>query len=150
MLEGEDNVFFINPLSTKNKIIITSPDDFEKYYPDSKINCFASTGTVDKRIKEILDRDFHYIQHPDYYEVTLKGNSKSRGMEIVLKHLGMTVDDSIAIGDSLNDLDMLQFAGFSIAMGNSPEEVIKACDAVTKSVDEGGVAAALYKYVLGI
>jgi hydroxymethylpyrimidine pyrophosphatase-like HAD family hydrolase len=62
----------------------------------------------------------------------------------------MTMEDSIAIGDSLNDLDMLELAGFSIAMEDSPDEVIKVSDAVTKTADKGGVAAALYKYVLGM
>jgi hydroxymethylpyrimidine pyrophosphatase-like HAD family hydrolase len=45
---------------------------------------------------------------------------------------------------------MLELAGFSIAMEDSPDEVIKVSDAVTKTADKGGVAAALYKYVLGM
>ena len=99
--------------------------------------------------KELLGMNSILWKHPEYYEAALKGN-KSSGMERILKHLGMTMEDSIAIGDSLNDLDMLELAGFSIAMEDSPDEVIKVSDAVTKTADKGGVAAALYKYVLGM
>lgn len=149
--EGEDQVYLINPLrNRKNRPVITSPDDFDRLYPDSRINVFTSYGKVNDRLMELFGNEFYFVEHPEYFEAALKGHSKSSGMEIILEHLGMTMEDSIAIGDSLNDLDMLELAGFSIAMEDSPDEVIKVSDAVTKTADKGGVAAALYKYVLGM
>jgi len=150
-LEGEEKVYLINPpRNRRQRLVITSPDDFDKLYPNSRVNIFTALGRMDSCLKELLGDEFYFIEHPEYYEGALKGNSKSSGMERILKHLGMTMEDSIAIGDSLNDLDMLELAGFSIAMEDSPDEVIKVSDAVTKTADKGGVAAALYKYVLGM
>jgi HAD superfamily hydrolase (TIGR01484 family) len=147
-LEGEDDVFVINPRKQDGKIPITSLDDFDKLYPESRINIFTSLGRVTDRERELFGDDFYFVEHPGYYEGALKGNSKSRGMEIVLNHLGMTARDCIAMGDSMNDYDMLKYAGFGIAMEDSPEKLKEISDAVTKTADEGGVAAALREFVL--
>ena len=55
---------------------------------------------------------------------------------------------SIAMGDSKNDIDMMKFAGISIAMGNSPDRIKELCDDVTAPALEAGVAVALEKYVI--
>jgi hydroxymethylpyrimidine pyrophosphatase-like HAD family hydrolase len=60
----------------------------------------------------------------------------------------MTAQDCIAMGDSMNDYDMLKYAGISIAMEDSPEKLIAISDAVAKTADEGGVADALREFVL--
>jgi hydroxymethylpyrimidine pyrophosphatase-like HAD family hydrolase len=54
----------------------------------------------------------------------------------------------LAIGDHYNDIDMLSYAGFGIAMDNAPDDVKKYAGAITSSNDEDGVAVALEKYVL--
>jgi Cof subfamily protein (haloacid dehalogenase superfamily) len=150
LLEGEEDVFVINPLKNrKNRIEITSSDDFEKLYPESRVNIFACRGSMSDEEKELFKDEFNFVEHPAYYEFVLKGNNKARGMDIILNHIGLSLKDSIAIGDSMNDFDMLEHAGFSIAMEDSPEEVIEICDAVTKSADDAGVAAALRKYISG-
>jgi hydroxymethylpyrimidine pyrophosphatase-like HAD family hydrolase len=58
-------------------------------------------------------------------------------------------EDAIAIGDSLNDLDMLEYAGISVAMGNAPEHIKEVCDYTTKTVEEAGVSEALKCLILG-
>ena len=52
----------------------------------------------------------------------------------------------IAIGDNYNDMDMLQYAGVGIAMGNAPDIVKEKADDITATNDEDGVAKALEKY----
>ena len=64
-------------------------------------------------------------------------------MHYLAEHLGIEKDRTVAIGDSTNDLSMLQFAGISVAMGNSCELVKEKVDFVTRSVEEEGVAYAL-------
>jgi hydroxymethylpyrimidine pyrophosphatase-like HAD family hydrolase len=54
----------------------------------------------------------------------------------------------LAIGDSYNDLALLQAAGLGVAMANAPPEVQAVADAVTLDNDHDGVAAAIYRYVL--
>lgn len=52
----------------------------------------------------------------------------------------------MAFGDGENDMDMLEFAGIGIAMGNADPEVKAIADEVTESVHENGVVRALYRH----
>jgi len=67
------------------------------------------------------------------------GGSKAKGIEAVLKHLGITPAEAVAFGDGLNDKEMLSYVGLGIAMGNAHEEVKPLADFVTKHVNEGGI-----------
>ena len=64
-------------------------------------------------------------------------------MNIVLDNLGMPVKQSIAVGDSLNDYDMISAAGTGVAMGNAIPEIKDIATMTTSSVDNAGVAEAL-------
>lgn len=63
--------------------------------------------------------------------------------------LGLQADNVMTIGDNFNDLEMLQYAGLGVAMGNAPEGVKAIADWIAPTVDEDGVAAAIAKFVLG-
>lgn len=54
----------------------------------------------------------------------------------------------MAMGDANNDIEMLQFAGLGIAMGNASDYVKSLADDVTASNEEDGVARAIEKYIL--
>ena len=54
----------------------------------------------------------------------------------------------MALGDAANDLEMLKFAGHSVAMGNAAASVKAVCNYQTASNDQAGVAQAIYEYVL--
>ena len=54
----------------------------------------------------------------------------------------------MAIGDNLNDLEMIRYAGLGVAIGNARQEVKDAANAVTTSNEEDGVAQAIEQYVL--
>lgn len=82
---------------------------------------------------------------PDNFsgEITVKGVTKATGMEKMLDYLHTDRRDSIAFGDGPNDINMMEYAGLSVAMGNGTEEVKKAADYVTKDVDKDGLYAAM-------
>lgn len=65
------------------------------------------------------------------------------GMQNVISKLGIKKEEIMAFGDGFNDIDMLNFAGIGIAMGNSSEEVKKEADYVTADIDEDGLFLAL-------
>ena len=79
-------------------------------------------------------------------EISIKGITKAHGLELVTQHLNFNIEDTVAIGDSLNDLDILQKAGLSICMGNGAEECKKIADFVTKDISNDGLSYAL-KYL---
>lgn len=78
-----------------------------------------------------------------YLEVLPQGVSKRTAMEALLPHFRLKRESSVACGDHFVDLEMLEYAGLGIAMGNAPEAVKAAADRVTASNDEEGVYIAL-------
>jgi HAD superfamily hydrolase (TIGR01484 family) len=74
------------------------------------------------------------------------GVSKASGLEYVGRELGVEASDVLAIGDGRNDIEMLQWAGRGVAMGQAIQDVIDAADDVTVSVYEDGAAVEMEKY----
>ena len=69
-------------------------------------------------------------------------------MERLCHYFGITMNETVTMGDDRNDIDMLEKAGLGIAMGNAKEEIQKAADYITASNEENGVALALEKFFL--
>ncbi len=67
---------------------------------------------------------------------------------MILPQLGVSWEHVLAAGDGENDLEMLQAAGWAVAMGNASEQVKKSADYVTLTNDEDGLAAAVEQFVL--
>lgn len=82
---------------------------------------------------------------PYLLEIIDKSVSKAVGIEILLKHYNLTVDDAIAFGDNYNDTEMLQFIPRSVAMKNSPDDIKKLAHAVTDSNEDSGIYTYLVK-----
>ncbi|SER57341.1 hypothetical protein SAMN04487944_10695 [Gracilibacillus ureilyticus] len=85
---------------------------------------------------------------PTNIEVNAIGVNKAAAIEIVCERLGITMEQVMAAGDSLNDIKMIEKAGTGIAMGNAQENVKKVADWITATNDEDGVAKAIEKFVL--
>lgn len=71
------------------------------------------------------------------------GVSKASALEVVRGHLGAVIEDTLAVGDGRNDLEMLAWAGRSVAMGQAIEEVRAAAGEVTAPVEDDGLALVL-------
>lgn len=128
---------------------VTAPEDFETRFAGADVNKLSIAGQLPPDAVKMLEEEgLFVIQHPDYAEAVPKGCSKSEGMKIVLAELGIDRRHTIAIGDSLNDVDMLAYAGLGIAMGNAPDQVKAIADAVTGTSGEAGVAMAIRAYML--
>jgi len=88
------------------------------------------------------------LNSPHYVILTHPEAEKSRGLRMVCEELGIAPQDTLAMGDSESDLEMLRMAGLGIAMGNSPDEVRKAALHIAPTNDQDGVAWALRRFVL--
>ncbi len=88
-------------------------------------------------------RDFGLV------DVIAPGCSKGATLAEWVSRRGWSRDDVMAIGDNLNDLEMLQFAGLPVVMGNSVPELKALGWPETLTNDQGGVAAAIEMYALG-
>lgn len=85
----------------------------------------------------------------DQLEILPKGGSKGSGLRMLLRDLNIDPQHVMAIGDALNDAEMLKLVRFGVAMGNAAEGLKKVADAVASSNDEDGVAEVIERYVLG-
>lgn len=81
-------------------------------------------------------------------EINRKGVHKGRALRQLAAHLGFGMDAVMAVGDSDNDLTMLQMAGLGVAMANAAPHIRAAADAVTLDNASNGVAAAVKQYIL--
>lgn len=83
--------------------------------------------------------------HPAFTDIVAQGNSKAAGMEAICRHYGFRQEETLAFGDGGNDMEMLQWAGTGVAMGNAADEVKAAADMVTTDVDNEGIENAINK-----
>ena len=78
-----------------------------------------------------------------FVDVTAKGNTKRNGIDQIIRHFGIKLEETMAFGDGGNDISMLRHAGIGVAMGNANNDVKAASNYTTTSVDEDGIANAL-------
>jgi hypothetical protein len=81
-------------------------------------------------------------------EVYVSGISKRTGLEMLAARLDVAQEEIMAIGDHINDIEMLQWAGWGVAMGNAQPEVKAAANCITASLASDGAARAIEAFVL--
>jgi len=85
----------------------------------------------------------------NYVFMNHTGIGKARGMRVLCDILKISTEEVIAIGDEMNDIDMLEEAGLGVAMGNASDKVKAYADEIADTVDNDGAAKILEKYFLG-
>ncbi|SJZ42397.1 Cof-type HAD-IIB family hydrolase [Selenihalanaerobacter shriftii] len=85
---------------------------------------------------------------PRFVEIMNKEISKGTALSDLAMDLGVKQDEVIAIGDSLNDLEMVEYAGLGVAVANASVELKEKADYITKSNEEFGVAEVIKKFIL--
>lgn len=115
-----------------------APGRFDKFY------CYApDPGQIQgfygeyKELLDVIDRE------KGFYEVVPKGFSKGGGIRYMAEYLGVPIENTAAVGDSNNDLDMLKCAGNAIAMGNAGNAVKEMADYITTDLEQDGIRNAL-------
>ena len=104
-----------------------------------------------KRYAEALlgDRVNLFYSAENYLEFVSSGVDKGSAMEAAAKAAGVELKDTIGIGDSDNDLTMIQKAGLGVAMINGEDHVKAAADYITeRNAEENGVAEVLERFIL--
>lgn len=81
--------------------------------------------------------------------ITHEHATKRHGAEQLMAILGFSKEQVIAIGDSYNDVPLLEAAGLKAVMGNAPDEVKELADYVAPSLADDGVADVIEHFVLG-
>ncbi|MGA9715440.1 MAG: HAD family hydrolase [Aeromicrobium sp.] len=140
-------------------------------FPSGEINGTMTVQTIDELLSEPVTRvvirapersadDFHrlvadlglhdtnyYVGYTAWLDIAPEGVSKASGLEWLCERRGIDRSDVLAVGDGNNDAEMLLWAGRGVAMGQAPESLKVAADAVTGSVDVDGLATELHRYL---
>lgn len=84
-----------------------------------------------------------------YLEFNQKGVTKGEGIALLTQKLGITLSETIAIGDNNNDLPMLRKAGFAVAVQNATDEVKREADYICQATNnESAIAEVIDKFIL--
>ncbi len=102
----------------------------------------------DEKILEMLPHCRMPRWHSVFTDVIPTGSSKAEGIEQILNHFGLKREESMAFGDGENDIEMLDYVGCSVAMGNAADIVKQHANYVTEDADHDGIANELNR--LGI
>lgn len=105
---------------------------------------FANDETVEKYKNQFPHLTFKRW-HPYVLNVLQEDVSKSLAIKKTLDYFGIHPSEAIAFGDGENDIDMLDYVGLGIAMGNGSEQLKRVANFVTKQSKEGGIDYALRK-----
>lgn len=132
-------VYYRTPEEMGNKEIVKTMLVDEPEILDEKI----------KQIPSIFFEKYNVAKSaPFYLEVTPKTVSKGLAIQRLAQALGLTLDETMAIGDEENDRSMLEVVGTPVVMENGNPELKKIAKYITKSNEESGVAYALREWVL--
>lgn len=153
ILEGTQNDYHDEMEQIHTKVFY----DFVEHFAEKKYQLWAeSYGKFDKfyayveetermqAFAEEFKEELEFIdREKGFYEIVPRGYSKASGIRFLAGKLEIPMEDTVAIGDSNNDITMLECAGTSIAMGNSTQAVLEMADHVTTHVDQDGIWNAL-------
>ncbi len=145
-IEAFDTVYRVNRRPQPGQVLFETREEILEAADRIKSYKIALPTPCDPEELAYYAQYYEVLVHPTYVEIWVPGRQKSVGTAFVMEKLGKDFR-SVAIGDSLNDLDMLTKADIGVAMGNAEKEVIAACKYKTDTVDEGGVGAAVYRII---
>lgn len=122
----------------------------ERPFRIEKINLYFENVRDRDRIHAALeDRPLQFANSFGYMlEIVSEKADKGRGLQMLCDHLQLPIEETIAMGDSMNDIEILKTAGFSAAMGNACPEAKAAATIVTADCDHDGVAKVIDEYLL--
>ncbi|RLL46680.1 HAD family phosphatase [Oceanobacillus piezotolerans] len=147
---GRAQGVFMWMISTEGVFTNEAPDNFYDY-KWLKFGC----QTDDKEKLDYMVKELSYFEEleltnslPTNIEANPKGVSKAKALHFLCDKMGITMDNVMACGDSLNDIKMIQEAGIGVAMGNAQEAIKNVAKYVTDTNNNDGVAKAIEKFVL--
>ena len=119
--------------------------------PPTKLVAIGAPTVLDgleERLKARFDgRMFISKSLPYFLELASADVTKGSGMDFVAEHLGLEPKRVVAFGDGENDVELLEWAGYAVAVANAHERVLAAADHVCPPVDEEGVAQVIEAYL---
>lgn len=126
-------------------LVITSDDSMEEFEKDVLTNLSVSTNLISKKglyKDSIIDKEYEYLN------IAPNNINKNQALNFLSKYLNIPQTEMLAIGDNINDLEMVKNSGIGIAVGDAYSELKKVANYVTtKTATTGAFAEAIEKYI---
>jgi Cof subfamily protein (haloacid dehalogenase superfamily) len=133
-------------------VVRSLEEELRKGREATKFVAVLETDRAEGYIKDLTvfagDRAYVTRSNPEFVEAVDPNVSKGAALRFLTDYLGVPLDETMAIGDAWNDVPMLSIAGYGVAMGSAPPEVVAEADAVVGDVAHFGVAEAIERFVL--
>ena len=154
ILEGYHKAYFSNIESKEAKafyeVFGVPKENITDNWKSNDIQANKMVVTLDNkqklnRCQEVLGEHFVLMNHPGApsWDMYFRDCTKADGIQYLLNHLGLSIQDTIASGDGDNDMEMIQLVNTGVAMGNGKEELKKHANYVTDDVFSHGIINAL-------
>lgn len=118
--------------------------------PICRINVMGEKELLDKFQKEnliVLEKKYATMRNETFsFEILNKDSSKGKGLEYLSEYLNIERDEIMAFGDNVNDVDMIEYAGVSVAMKNGKDVLKTKADYIAEPNSDDGVAKFLTDY----
>ena len=114
----------------------------------NKLSCATDRADREGCFAALEEYYTYLIHNSAVVEMVPKGHTKATGIGKMCEALGIDRTDTFAVGDSVNDLAMLEYAGVGIAMGNGSTEAKAAADYVTSDLQDDGIYRAMLHFGL--
>ena len=149
--ECEDTRFY-RGIANTDMSVITDIYELKDAGGVSKLLWIDSPGNISRYHREMSERFGGRLNCYPSRPIFLEFFSIDADKGIALAEIGRIYEidrsEMVAVGDSYNDIAMLKYAGFGVAMENSPDEIKAVCGHVTLSNNNDGVAAVIDEYIL--
>ncbi len=149
MLETNDTPYLsLHRVADERILSIVSYADMKEEI--NKISIYGKSNEDLDLLKTTYSDQFNVIIYPTTSSCEIIGNgiNKAAGIQHMLKHFGGDLKDCFAVGDSMNDFEMIRECGTGIAMGNADPKVKAIANYVTDDVDHDGIAHAFEHFGL--
>lgn len=137
-----DNIHFCNFDIPEEWMVDYKKVDFRTHDVDAEkiLAIIESLDTV-KLVKEHISADMHlYLSNDGYAMVMHKDATKSAAVSALAAYWNIEQDEIVSFGDDINDIDLLEYSGIGIAMGNALCEVKTAADHICDTNENDGIA----------
>jgi Cof subfamily protein (haloacid dehalogenase superfamily) len=133
IIEPDFSRIISNDKQTK-LVIIDEPMNLDTLFPE---------------LRELLGSQVHMTKSkPNYLEFMHPEGTKGHALRFLAAHYGIPMEETIAMGDAMNDHEMVQAAGLGVAMANAVPALKEIADFITLSNNEDGVKHVIDKFVL--
>lgn len=130
----------------KDRFNIHSLEEYENNPQPIQKLCFMCDDIQKlEKPKEILSEKFNFIIHEIFSqdvingEIIIKGTNKGNAVQFVTEKLGLSLEDTIGFGDSMNDYEMIKVCHHAVVMENGVKELKQYASSICESVEDDGI-----------